>query len=91
MAADAKKKSGMRRRTFEGEVVSDRMDKTITVLVRKKVLHSLYKKYYTRRYRYMAHDPENTCRVGDLVKIEECRPLSKKKHWRLTAVIKRVG
>ncbi|MBW2264133.1 MAG: 30S ribosomal protein S17 [Deltaproteobacteria bacterium] len=79
------------RRTFEGEVVKDGMDKSITVVVRKKVLHSLYKKYYTRRYRYMAHDPDNACHVGDIVRIEECRPISKRKHWRVSAVIKKIG
>jgi small subunit ribosomal protein S17 len=78
-----------RRRTFEGEVVSDKMARTVTVLVRKRLLHALYKKYYTRRYRYMAHDPENVCQVGDIVRIEECRPISKHKHWRVSAVIKK--
>lgn len=78
-------------RTFEGEVVSDRMNQTVTVLVRKKVLHSLYKKYYTRRRRYMAHDAENACKVGDMVRIEECRPISKHKAWRVTQIIKRVS
>jgi small subunit ribosomal protein S17 len=91
MTAEAVKKRTSRRRTFEGEVVKDGMDKTITVLVRKKVLHSLYKKYFTRRYRYMAHDPENACHVGDIVRIEECRPMSKRKHWRVSAVIKKIG
>jgi len=91
MTADAAKTKTSRRRTFEGEVVKDGMNKTITVLVRKKVLHSLYKKYYTRRYRYMAHDPENACHVGDIVRIEECRPISKRKHWRVAAVIKKIG
>jgi small subunit ribosomal protein S17 len=78
-----------RRRTLEGEVVSDRMDKTVTVLVRKRVIHSLYKKYYTRRRRYMAHDPQNECRVGDLVRIEECRPLSKHKNWRVREILEK--
>jgi small subunit ribosomal protein S17 len=91
MTADAGKTRTSRRRTFEGEVVKDGMNKTITVLVRKKVLHALYKKYYTKRYRYMAHDPENACHVGDIVRIEECRPISKRKHWRVSAVIKKIG
>ncbi len=91
MTAEAGKTRTARRRTFEGEVVKDGMNKTITVVVRKKVLHSLYKKYYTRRYRYMAHDPDNSCHVGDIVRIEECRPISKRKHWRVSAVIKKIG
>ena len=91
MTAEAVKKRTSPRRTFDGEVVKDGMDKTITVMVKKKVLHSLYKKYYTRRYRYMAHDPENACQVGDIVRIEECRPMSKRKHWRVSAVIKKIG
>jgi small subunit ribosomal protein S17 len=77
------------RSTFEGEVVSDRADKTVTVLVRKKLMHSLYKKVYTRGYRYLAHDPDNSCRIGDLVRIEECRPISKRKRWRVSSMIKR--
>lgn len=91
MKAGKDTKKASRCRTFEGEVVSDKMDKSITVLVRKKVLHSLYKKYYTKRQRYLAHDPDNSCKLGDIVTIEECRPVSKHKHWRVASVIKRIG
>ncbi len=77
------------RRWFEGEVVSDRMDRTVTVLVQRKVLHALYKKYTTRKNKFMAHDANNECKVGDLVRIEECRPMSKNKHFRVTGIIKK--
>jgi len=86
MSADA---AGRRQRKRVLEVVSHKMDKTVTVVVRSRVMHPIYKKFHLKRYRYMAHDPENTCRVGDIVRIEESRPLSKNKRWRLAAVLKR--
>lgn len=72
-----------------GIVVSDKMDKTITVAVERLVPHALYRKTVRRTKKYHAHDPENTCRVGDLVRIQETRPLSKLKRWRLVEVVKR--
>lgn len=72
-----------------GRVVSDKMDKTITVLVERKVEHPLYKKYIRRSTKLHAHDESNDCNVGDLVSIEQCRPLSKSKSWRLREVIER--
>jgi len=70
-------------------VVSSGMDKSIVVQVERKVRHKLYGKYINRRVKYMAHDEENACRVGDTVLIEECRPLSKNKRWRLLSIVER--
>jgi small subunit ribosomal protein S17 len=71
----------MPRRVLQGRVVSDKSQKTITVLVERRVMHPLYKKFITRSKKYHAHDEENRCKVGDLVRIRECRPLSKTKRW----------
>jgi small subunit ribosomal protein S17 len=79
------------RRTVVGRVVSDKMDKSISVLVETRVQHPLYKKYLRRSKKFHAHDATNEGRVGDLVRIEECRPVSKTKTWRLVEVIERVG
>ena len=76
-------------RTLIGEVVSDKMDKTITVLVERRERHPLYKKYVRRSSKMHAHDENNECHVGDRVAIEQCRPLSKTKAWRLHSVIER--
>lgn len=76
-------------RTLQGEVVSDRMNKTITVLVERRVRHPVYKKYIRRSSRYHVHDEEGECKVGDIVSIESCRPISKTKSWRLHRVIER--
>ncbi len=75
--------------TLVGQVVSDKMDKTMTVLVERRVKHPLYKKYIRRSTKVLAHDEENACRVGDLVSIEQCRPLSKSKSWRLQEILER--
>lgn len=77
------------RRELVGRVVSDKTDKTITVLVERKIKHPLYKKYLTRSKKYHAHDIENQCGVGDVVKIRESRPISKTKKWRLIDVIEK--
>jgi small subunit ribosomal protein S17 len=69
-------------------VTSDKMDKTVTVLVDRRVMHPLYKKFIRRSKNYAAHDEENVCKTGDLVRIEECRPISKRKTW---IVIERNG
>ena len=71
----------MPRRVLQGRVVSDKSEKTITVLVERRVMHPLYKKFITRSKKYHAHDEENRCKIGDLVRIRECRPLSKTKRW----------
>ncbi len=71
----------MPRRVLQGRVVSDKTDKTVTVVVERRVMHPLYKKFITRSKKYHAHDEGNRCKVGDLVRIRECRPLSKTKRW----------
>jgi len=78
-----------RARTLVGRVISDRRDKTITVLVERRIRHPLYHKYVRRSSKLHAHDEANTCNVGDLVMIQQCRPLSKTKAWRLQSVIER--
>ena len=78
-----------RTRTFQGSVLSAKMDKTITVLVVRQIKHLLYKKYIRRSTKVHAHDEQNECREGDKVIIEECRPLSKNKSWRLVRVLDR--
>lgn len=77
------------RRVLVGEVVSTKMDKTITVRVERMVAHPLYKKYVRKSTKFLAHDEGNECREGDTVAIEECRPLSKRKSWRLQKIIER--
>ena len=71
----------MPRRVLQGVVVSDACDKTVTVRVDRKVRHPLYKKFIQRSRKFAAHDEENKHKVGDVVRIRECRPLSKRKHW----------
>ena len=77
------------RKTRIGQVVSDKMDKTIVVAVADSVQHPLYKKTMKRTYKLKAHDEKNECGVGDTVKVMECRPLSKDKRWRLVEVIEK--
>ncbi|WP_409449701.1 30S ribosomal protein S17 [Candidatus Igneacidithiobacillus taiwanensis] len=74
-------------RSLVGTVVSNRMDKTIVVLVERRIQHPLYKKYIRRSKKFHAHDQENQCQIGDTVRIEECRPLSKTKTWRLVSIV----
>jgi small subunit ribosomal protein S17 len=74
-------------RTISGRVVSNKMDKTITVLIERKVKHPLYGKFIRRSTKVHAHDEENVCKEGDTVLIEECRPLSKSKNWNLVKVV----
>ncbi|MAS40936.1 MAG: 30S ribosomal protein S17 [Porticoccaceae bacterium] len=76
-------------RTLSGRVVSDRMDKTVTVLIERRVRHPVYGKVVTRSTKIKAHDEANECRIGDLVAIAETRPLSRTKAWRLVEVIER--
>jgi small subunit ribosomal protein S17 len=71
----------MPKRVLTGRVTSDKMDKTVTVLVDRRVMHPIYKKFIRRSKKYAAHDEANTCKVGDLVRIEECPPISKRKTW----------
>lgn len=72
-----------------GEVVSTRMNKTIVVLVTRRVQHPFYKRVVTRKKKFYAHDDRNEARVGDIVRVVECRPLSRLKRWRLSEVIRR--
>src|SRR5579875_3817208 len=71
----------MPRRVLTGRVVSDKMDKTVTVSVDRRIMHPLYKKFLRRSKKYAAHDEANLCKVGDTVRIEECPPISKRKTW----------
>lgn len=72
-----------------GKVISNKCDKTITVLVERRIKHPLYGKFVRKSNKFMAHDEENTCNQGDIVKIMETRPLSKKKRWRLGSILER--
>lgn len=73
----------MPRRVLQGKVVSNKCDKTVIVEVSRRVMHPVYKKFMTRSRKFMAHDAENKYQVGDVVRIEECRPLSKHKCWQV--------
>ena len=77
------------KRSFVGIVESDKMDKSIVVKITTKKMDRLYKKYVTRTKKYMAHDENNDAHEGDTVRIVECRPLSKKKSWRLAEIVER--
>src|ERR1700736_2468258 len=83
----AQKKS--RRQQKVGRVVSNKMDKTIVVVVESLKKHRIYKRTYKQTKRFHAHDEENICQVGDMVRIEESRPLSKLKRWRMVEILKR--
>ncbi|MDH3390888.1 MAG: 30S ribosomal protein S17 [Desulfobulbaceae bacterium] len=75
------------RKTKIGSVVSNKMDKSVVVQVDRRIRHKLYGKYMHKRVKYMADDPNNVCNIGDVVLIEECRPLSKNKRWRVRSVV----
>lgn len=72
-----------------GSVVSNSMDKTVLVLVERLTKHRTYKKYIRKRAKYMAHDPQNLCQVGDKVRLIENRPLSKRKRWKVLEIVKK--
>lgn len=76
-------------RKITGKVVSDKMDKTITVLVERRVKHELYGKYLTRSTKLHAHDEKNECNIGDIVAISESRPISKTKTWMLQEIVEK--
>jgi len=78
-------------RSVQGSVLSAKMDKSITVLIERQVKHPLYKKIIRRSTKLHAHDEQNECKEGDTVIIEECRPLSKTKSWRLVEIISRAS
>lgn len=77
------------RKTRVGKVVSDKMDKTVVVIVEDRVAHKTYKKIIGRTYRLKAHDERNECRVGDIVRVMETRPLSKDKRWRVVEIVEK--
>jgi len=77
------------KKTRQGFVVSNKMDKSVVVLVERKIPHKLYGKYIRQQVKYMAHDASNQCQIGDLVIIEECRPLSKRKRWLIRSIVER--
>ena len=78
-------------RTVEGRVVSNKMDKTVTVLVERQVKHALYGKYLRRSTKLHAHDADNACNEGDVVRIAECAPMSKTKNWRVVEILARAA
>jgi len=77
------------RKERTGAVVSNKMEKTIVVAVKRKVKHPIYGKFVNKTTKFVAHDEENSCKEGDLVRIMETRPLSKRKNWRLVEIIER--
>ena len=79
------------KRTVNGRVVSNRMEQTITVAVERRVRHPLYGKFMRRTTKVHAHDAENTCQIGDWVVVEECRPISKSKCWKLVEIVERAA
>ena len=78
-------------RTVVGRVVSNKMDKTVTVLVERQVKHALYGKYIKRSTKLHAHDADNACNEGDVVRIAECAPMSKTKNWRVVEILARAA
>jgi small subunit ribosomal protein S17 len=78
-------------KTVEGRVVSNKMNKTVTILVERLVKHALYGKYIRRSTKLHAHDEDNACNEGDIVRVTECRPMSKTKNWRVVEVLPRSG
>ncbi|WP_010259357.1 30S ribosomal protein S17 [Treponema primitia] len=89
LTAPAEPKAESGKKEFVGVVKSDKMDKTIVVAVVTKTLHPLYKKYITRTKKVKAHDETNDAKIGDRVRVIECRPVSKEKCWKLAAVLER--
>lgn len=79
------------KKTVKGVVLSDKMDKTITVMIERKVKHPLYGKYIKRSTKLHVHDEKNECAIGDTVSITECRPMSKSKSWALVEVVNKAN
>ncbi len=77
------------RQTLTGIVVSDKMDKTVTVAVERTIMHRLYKRFVKRTAKFAAHDEKNECKIGDRVVITSSRPLSKNKRWRVSEIVER--
>lgn len=89
MSEEAKATEEKLQRTVIGRVVSDKMDKSVTVAIERLIKHPVYGKYIRRTSKVMAHDASNDCKMGDRVAISECRPLSKNKAWQVTNVVER--
>jgi len=89
VAANAVTEKNTKKRMLVGKVTSNKPNKTIIVAIERQVIHPLYKKYFKRTKKVMAHDEDNTCQIGDLVKIKECRPLSARKRWMLVDVLEK--
>lgn len=89
MTEDAKAAETKNRRTVVGRVVSDKMDKTVSVAIERLVKHPVVGKYIRRTSKLMAHDEKNECKIGDRVTISECRPIAKNKAWRVIDVVER--
>ncbi|HID46961.1 MAG TPA: 30S ribosomal protein S17 [Chromatiaceae bacterium] len=82
---------GQTNRTLQGRVISDKMDKSITVQIERRVKHPIYGKFIRRSTKVHAHDENNECRAGDVVVVEQCRPLSKTKKWRFVKLVERAN
>jgi small subunit ribosomal protein S17 len=78
-------------RTLQGRVVSDKMDKSVTVAIERRVKHPIYGKFVRKSTKVHAHDENNECQVGDLIVVEQCRPLSKTKSWRFVRLVERAS
>jgi len=89
MAEEISESNELSKRTATGTVVSNKMDKTITVLIERRVQHPVYGKIIRRSSKIHAHDADNNCNIGDVVTIKECRPLSKTKSWMLESIVER--
>lgn len=87
--AETSSNSESQRQVLQGTVVSDKMDKTVTVVVERTVMHRLYHRYMKRTKKFAAHDENNECNIGDRVVIVACRPLSKRKRWRVQEIVAR--
>ena len=91
MNIEIKPDTEKKQRTVQGRVVSNKMDKTVTVLVERQVKHELYGKYIRRSTKLHAHDAENSCKEGDVVRVAECAPMSKTKNWRVVEIVERAS
>jgi small subunit ribosomal protein S17 len=91
MNTEIKPDTEKKQRTVQGRVVSNKMDKTVTVLVERQVKHELYGKYIRRSTKLHAHDAENSCKEGDVVRVAECAPMSKTKNWRVVEIVERAA
>ena len=91
MSEEAKASEGKVQRTVVGRVVSDKMDKTVSVAVERLIKHPVYGKYIRRTSKVLAHDASNECKTGDRVAISECRPVSKNKAWQVVNVVERAA